>query len=62
MATMIGLFSSIGDQIPIFREEKLVEANPEGFVNRLHYRGTCMFLSNADIYIARSGCLAQALL
>jgi hypothetical protein len=44
MATLIWLFSSIGDYIPIFREKKLTEANPEGFVNRLHYRGTCMFL------------------
>ena len=44
MASMIGLFSSIGDHVPIFREEKLVEANPESFVNKLHYRGTCMFL------------------
>ena len=30
MANMIGLFSSIGDHIPIFREDKLVEANPDG--------------------------------
>ena len=51
MATMIGLFSSIGDHIPIFREDKLVEANPEGIVNRLHYRGTCMFLLVACLMV-----------
>ena len=41
---MIGLFSSIGDHIPIFREEKLLEANSESFVNKLHYRLTSMVL------------------
>ena len=51
MATMIGMFSSIGDHIPIFKREKLVEANPEGFVNKLHYRGTCMFLMVACIMV-----------
>ena len=51
MATMIGLFSSMGDHIPLFREDKLVEANPEGFVNRLHYRGTCMFLLVACLMV-----------
>ena len=51
MATVIGLFSSIGDHIPIFREDKLVEANPEGFVNRFHYRGTCVFLLVACLMV-----------
>ena len=51
MATMIGLFSSIGDHIPIFREGKLAEANPEGFVNRFHYRGTCMFMLVACLMV-----------
>ena len=51
MATKIGPLSSIGDHIPIFREKKLTEANPEGFVNRLHYRGTCMFLLVACLMV-----------
>ena len=34
MATMIGLFSSIGEHIPIFRKDKIVEASAEGTINR----------------------------
>ena len=34
MATMIGLFSSIGEHVPIFRKEKLHETDTEGVVNR----------------------------
>jgi len=41
---MVGLFSSIGEHMPIFREDKLVEATPESWVNKLHYRITCMLL------------------
>ena len=32
MAGMVGLFSSIGEHMPIFREDKLVEATPESWV------------------------------
>jgi hypothetical protein len=34
MATMIGLFSAIGEHIPIFRENKITEATAEGMINR----------------------------
>jgi len=44
MATMVGLFSSIGEHMPLFREEKQLEATPESWVNRLHYRITCLLL------------------
>jgi len=44
MAGMVGLFSTIGEHMPIFREDKLVEATPESWVNKLHYRITCMLL------------------
>ena len=32
MAGMVGLFSTIGEHMPIFREDKLVEATPESWV------------------------------
>ena len=38
MATMIGLFSSIGEHIPIFRKDKIVEASAEGTINRSRSR------------------------
>jgi len=47
MATMVGLFASIGEHMPIFREDKQLEASPESWVNRLHYRLTCLFLLGA---------------
>jgi hypothetical protein len=31
---MIGLFSSIGEHVPIFRKEKVTEASAEGLINR----------------------------
>ena len=34
MATMIGLFSAIGEHVPIFRKDKLTEATAEGMINR----------------------------
>jgi hypothetical protein len=34
MATMIGLFSAIGEHIPIFKENKITEATAEGMINR----------------------------
>ena len=33
MATMVGLFSSIGEHMPIFRQDKMVEATPESWVS-----------------------------
>ncbi|XP_023332426.1 innexin inx2 [Eurytemora carolleeae] len=44
MATMIGLFSSIGEHIPIFRKDKIVEASAEGTINRFHFRGTSLLI------------------
>ena len=41
---MVGLFSSIGEHMPMFRKDKQLEACPESWVNRLHYRLTCLFL------------------
>ena len=32
MAGMVGLFSSIGEHMPIFRQEKMIEATPESWV------------------------------
>ena len=34
MSTVLGLFTSIGEHIPIFRKEKLEEPNTEGYVSR----------------------------
>jgi len=44
MATMIGLFSSIGEHVPIFRKEKITEASAEGTILRFHFRGTAMLI------------------
>lgn len=44
MASMIGLFSSIGEHVPIFRKEKITEPTAEGFINRCHYRGTAILI------------------
>ena len=41
---MIGLFSSIGEHVPIFKREKQMEASSEGYVNRMHYRATCLLI------------------
>jgi len=51
MATMVGLFSSIGEHMPIFRQDKMVEATPESWVNKLHYRITCMLLLVAVLLV-----------
>ena len=34
---MVGLFSTIGEHMPIFREDKLVEATPESWVIINHH-------------------------
>jgi len=44
MATMIGMFSSIGEHVPIFKRAKQLEQNAESTVNRMHYRGTCLLI------------------
>jgi len=44
MTTMVALFSSVGEHMPMFRQEKQLEATPESWVNRLHYRLTCLLL------------------
>ena len=49
--TIIGMFSSIGEHIPIFRDEKILEANPEGIVSKLHYRATCLILMAACLMV-----------
>lgn len=44
MASMIGLFSSIGEHVPIFRRDKILEADTEGIINRCHFRGTSLLI------------------
>lgn len=44
MAGIVGLFTSIGEHMPMFRKDKQLEACPESWVNRLHYRLTCLLL------------------
>ena len=36
MAGMVGLFSSIGEHMPIFRQEKMIEATPESWVRIIY--------------------------
>jgi len=44
MTTVLGLFSNIGEHIPIFKREKLLEPNTEGYISRAHYRGTTILI------------------
>ena len=44
MAGIVGLFTSVGEHMPMFRKDKQLEACPESWVNRLHYRLTCLLL------------------
>ena len=44
MADIVGVLATIGEHIPIFKKEKNWEPNPEGKINNLHYRGTCMII------------------
>jgi len=41
---MIGLFSSIGEHVPIFKRAKMLDITAESTVNRLHYRHTCFLI------------------
>ena len=51
MATMVGLFSSIGEHMPIFRHEKMIEATPESWVriNHLHFNQLTNQIFNQSI-------------
>ena len=42
--SIIALFHSIGDHIPILKKEKFGQPNPEGIIASFHYRGTCMLI------------------
>ena len=44
MAGIVGIFASIGDHIPILNKEKFCEPQPEGLVQRAHYRGTTILI------------------
>jgi len=41
---MIGLFSSIGEHVPIFKRAKQLDVTAESTVNRIHYRLTCFLI------------------
>ena len=53
MATMVGLFSSIGEHMPIFRHEKMIEATPESWVmiNHLHFNQLTIQIFNQSIQV-----------
>ena len=40
MATMIGLFSTVGAHVPFFKKEKMLKVKPESLVSRMSYRAT----------------------
>lgn len=42
--TIVGLFASIGEHIPILKKEKLGEPDPEGHIKAAHYRGTTLLI------------------
>lgn len=44
MSGIVGLFASIGEHIPILNKEKFGQPNPEGKINAMHYRGTCLLI------------------
>jgi len=48
---MIGLFSSIGEHVPIFKKEKRHEASCEGWANRLHYRATSLLIMTLTLMV-----------
>jgi len=64
---MIGLFSSIGEHVPIFRKEKVTEASAEGLINRFHYRGTatliliCCLLVTCTEWISGTGSIIDCM-
>ena len=40
MATMIGLFSTVGAHVPFFKKDKMLKVKPESLVSRMSYRAT----------------------
>jgi len=42
--SIVALFHSIGDHIPILKKEKFGQPDPEGIIASFHYRGTCMLI------------------
>ena len=42
--SVYAMFSSIGEHIPFKKKEKIGEANPEGAVCPLHYRGSVLLI------------------
>ncbi|XP_040571919.2 LOW QUALITY PROTEIN: innexin inx2-like [Lepeophtheirus salmonis] len=44
MAGIVGVFATLGEHVPIFRRNKITEPSPEGEINRLHYRATCIIV------------------
>jgi len=51
MATMIGLFSSIGEHVPIFKRAKQLDVTAESTINRIHYRGTCLLILTMTLMV-----------
>merc|ERR1712045_384204 len=51
MASMVALFSTLGENIPIFKREKILQAYSEGYINRLHYRATCMLIMAMTVMV-----------
>jgi len=41
---MVALFTTLGENIPIFKRVKTLEPRTEGFVSRMHYRWTCLLI------------------
>jgi len=44
MAGIVGIFTSIGEHIPVLKKEKFCEPHPEGLILRAHYRGTTLLV------------------
>ena len=42
--SIVALFTSIGDHIPILKKEKFGQPDPEGIIASFHYRGTCLLI------------------
>ena len=51
MASMVALFSTLGENIPIFKREKILQAYSEGYINRLHYRATCLLIMAMTVMV-----------
>ena len=42
--SIVALFASIGEHLPILKKEKYSAPDPEGKINALHYRATVMLI------------------